>query len=160
MEETSISCRIPTAQASSIGQPSASFRIPTALRATAAAGSMRDGNLQNSYCSSIFARPRRQARCATASVDGGGVTTSMRRRRDGLDATAARWPRWAAARQPRCDGGATVSMGDGGATVSMGDGSATASMRRWHGADSRHGRPDTAEGREESLFLFARSYPR
>ncbi|EEC81713.1 hypothetical protein OsI_25323 [Oryza sativa Indica Group] len=139
------------------------FLLLNQLRATAAetaaAGSMRDGNLQNSYCSSIFARPRRQARCATAPVDGGGATTSMRRRRDGLDATAARWPRWAAARQPRCDGSATTTMGDGGATILMGDGGATASMRRWHGADSRHGRPDTAEGREESLFLFARSYP-
>uniref|UniRef100_A0A0D3GNI7 R13L1/DRL21-like LRR repeat region domain-containing protein n=1 Tax=Oryza barthii TaxID=65489 RepID=A0A0D3GNI7_9ORYZ len=97
------------------------FLLLNQLRATAAetaaAGSMRDGNLQNSYCSSIFAQPRRQARCAT------------------------------------------TTMGDGGATILMGDGGATASMRRWHGADSRHGRPDTAEGREESLFLFARSYP-
>uniref|UniRef100_A0A0E0HLY1 R13L1/DRL21-like LRR repeat region domain-containing protein n=1 Tax=Oryza nivara TaxID=4536 RepID=A0A0E0HLY1_ORYNI len=105
------------------------FLLLNQLRATAAAGSMRDGNLQNSYCSSIFARPRRQARCATASVDGGGVTTSMRRRRDGLDGrrrdnldvTAARRPRWAtaarrsrwvtAARRPRCDDGTAQTAG-------------------------------------------------
>uniref|UniRef100_A0A0E0BI36 R13L1/DRL21-like LRR repeat region domain-containing protein n=1 Tax=Oryza glumipatula TaxID=40148 RepID=A0A0E0BI36_9ORYZ len=31
------------------------FLLLNQLRATAAAGSMRDGNLQNSYCSSIFA---------------------------------------------------------------------------------------------------------
>uniref|UniRef100_A0A0E0CL20 R13L1/DRL21-like LRR repeat region domain-containing protein n=1 Tax=Oryza meridionalis TaxID=40149 RepID=A0A0E0CL20_9ORYZ len=95
LEETSISCRIPTAEASSIGQPSASFRIPTAQ------ASSRDGGLD----------ARQQPHIRATAAGSGGLN----------------------ARRPRCDGGAAQKAG-------------TDDLIR-------------ANGREETLFLLARSYP-
>uniref|UniRef100_A0A0D9Z444 R13L1/DRL21-like LRR repeat region domain-containing protein n=1 Tax=Oryza glumipatula TaxID=40148 RepID=A0A0D9Z444_9ORYZ len=65
LEETSISCRIPTAQASSIGQPSASFRIPTAQ------ASSRDGGLD----------ARQQPHIRATAAGGGGLDATAARRR-------------------------------------------------------------------------------
>ncbi len=65
LEETSISCRIPTAQASSIGQPSSSFRIPTAQ------ASSRDGGLD----------ARQQPHIRATAAGGGGLDATAARRR-------------------------------------------------------------------------------